>query len=57
MLNQQYVNALERALSYMEMEDGYLSSLKQAGSDFGIPYGDEMQKFVTWAETKLGIKE
>ena len=25
------------------------SALKQAASDLGIPYGDEMEAFVTWA--------
>ena len=29
------------------------SALKQAASDLGIPYGDEMGKFVAWAEARL----
>jgi len=54
-MSDQYQKALQRAFEYMEHEDGYLSSLKQAASDFGIPFGDEMGKFVRWAETQMGI--
>lgn len=29
------------------------SALKQCASDAGIPYGDDMLTFVTWAEQRL----
>ena len=31
------------------------SALKQAASDNGIPYGDEMEKFVLWAEKEMNL--
>ena len=49
-----YEQALADAVEiYLPFEDGYLSSLKQAAADHGIDYGDEMEKFVRWAEKKL----
>ena len=31
-------------------EIGWTSALKQCASDAGIPYGDEMQAFMEWAD-------
>ena len=31
------------------------SALKQAGSDYGIPYGDVMGDFVVWAEKEMRL--
>lgn len=43
------VEALNRAYGYMELDIEPTSALKQAASDLGLPYGDEMEAFVTWA--------
>ena len=51
----QYAKAFDLAVMYMQMEDGYLSSLKQGASDAGIPYGDDMAAFISWAEGQMGI--
>ena len=49
-----YKKALADAVEvYLPLEDGYLSSLKQAAADHGIAYGDEMEEFVRWAEGEL----
>lgn len=50
-----YHEALEIALDYMQNEDGYLSSLKQAWTDVGGAYGNGMEKFVRWAEKELFV--
>lgn len=34
---------------------GIRSALKEAGSRHGIAWGDDMLKFVTWAEKKIGL--
>lgn len=31
------------------------SALKEAGRCCGIAYGDDMQKFVEWAEKRMGL--
>jgi hypothetical protein len=49
-----YQKALEGARFYMD--EMYLeprSALKQSANDCGIPMGEEMVKFVAWAEKKL----
>ncbi len=52
----QYQRAFNRAVGMMEAcEVEPTSAFKQGGSDEGIPYGDEMEKFVTWANKKAGI--
>lgn len=54
-----YRSALADAVEMMEgSELEPTSALKQAGSDHGIPYGDDMGAFVTWARRQLfGNKE
>lgn len=53
----QYAVALSNARRMMDDCEGLepTSALKQAGSDAGIPYGDEMGAFVRWAYAQLGI--
>ena len=49
-----YEAALSDAIeNYLPFEDGYLSSLKEAAQVHGIPYGDEMERFVQCATKKL----
>lgn len=54
-----YRAALESAIESMNLADeqGYFleptSALKQAAHDYGIPYGDAMGAFTTWAREKL----
>lgn len=48
-----YHNAINDALLYMDGGCEPTSALKQAGSDYGIPYGSEMEKFVTFANKAL----
>lgn len=48
-----YDEAINVAYEYMEMGCEPRSALKQAGNDLGIPYGDEMEKFVAYAESKI----
>ena len=48
-----YEKALASAILLMDIGLEPTSSLKQAASDCGIPYGDEMGKFVEWARAKL----
>jgi hypothetical protein len=43
---QKYNKAIQQASEMMEMGIEPRSALRQAGSDVGIPYGDEMGKFV-----------
>jgi hypothetical protein len=31
------------------------SALKEAGAQHGIAYGDDMQKFVEWAQKRMGL--
>ena len=50
-MNERYQRALEYAQDYMGA--GYYSALKQGGADAGIPYGEEMEKFVRWADKEL----
>lgn len=52
-----YEPTLFRALQMLEMSDDLeiTSALKQAASDEGIPYGDEMKAFVEWANKEIGI--
>jgi hypothetical protein len=52
----QYNRALKSAQMMLEMSEIELSSaIKQAGSDEGIPYGDEMGEFHVWALKQLGL--
>ena len=48
-----YQNAINDALMYMDAGCEPTSALKQAGSDYGIPYGPEMGKFVAYANKVL----
>jgi hypothetical protein len=50
----EYERALERAEQYMDAGVEPTSALKQAASDFGIPYGHEMAEFVEWARREMG---
>ncbi len=51
-----YITALNMAKDMLEATDiEPRSALKQAASDAGIPYGDDMGRFVEWAEEELGI--
>ena len=50
-----YKQALEDAIVLMENDEEVTSSLKQAASDHGIPWGREMEKFVKWAYRQLRI--
>lgn len=50
-----YQEALENALSLMEADEEINSALKQAASNLGIPFGEEMGKFVEWAHQELGL--
>jgi len=53
-ITEQYLSALKEAIAMMETtEIEPRSALKQAASDNGIPYGDNMGQFVLWAETQL----
>lgn len=44
-LAQDMIAAADESGGFLEFN----SAFKQAGSDCGIPYGDEMTKFVRWA--------
>lgn len=50
-----YAAALRDAQDMLEQCDALepTSALKQAASDRGIPYGDEMGRFVAWASGRL----
>tara|TARA_Y100000310_G_C20111497_1_gene547324 strand:+ start:76 stop:258 length:183 start_codon:yes stop_codon:yes gene_type:complete len=52
---------LEEAMTMLEGFAGcgleLTSALKQAASDHGIPYGEEMGEFVAWAYKELGIND
>lgn len=50
-----YVNAFRDAMQMMEASEDLepRSALKQAASDHGIPFGEEMRKFVEWAEKRV----
>lgn len=51
-----YEAAMESVGTYLELEDMEpLSAIKQAGSDHGIAFGDEMDAFVTFALKRLGL--
>ncbi len=52
-----YAPAYDLAIAWLEAspELEIRSALKQAGSDAGIPYGDEMGKFVKYAEANMGV--
>lgn len=58
-----YLNALRNACAMLEVYAGYedtapmeiRSALKQCASDQGIPDGEPMGHFVTWAEHALGL--
>ena len=53
-MEQKYIKALQDALFYLETDEMEIKSvLKQAASDNGINYGEEMQKFVDWAYKKI----
>ena len=46
--------AYNMAMQMMEVSEiEPRSALKQAASDCGIAYGDDMEEFVLWAEKKL----
>lgn len=45
------LNAACDMLNHSEIEPR--SALKQCASDAGVPYGEEMGKFVKWAEHEL----
>lgn len=47
--------ALESAIEMLESEPDLEpnSALKQAGSDAGIPFGEEMRAFVEWARARI----
>ena len=48
-----YDEAITVASEYMAMGCEPRSALKQAGNDLGIPYGNEMEKFVAYAESVI----
>ena len=49
-----YTKSLAHAIAFMEScEVEPRSALKQCASDNGIEYGDDMQRFVDWAESEL----
>lgn len=52
---QTYERALNDAVLMMEVHEGLepRSALKQAASDCGIGWGDDMGAFVAWAEHEL----
>lgn len=52
---QTYRKALGMASDMMRIFDALepTSALKQAGSDCGIAYGDEMRDFVEWARKRM----
>jgi hypothetical protein len=53
-MRKKYEQALSDAEEMMEGSDlEPTSALKQAASDLGIPWGEEMGKFVKWAHRKL----
>lgn len=59
-MNTQYENALNMALQMMNdcgdgIDVGIFSALKEAGSQCGIAWGDDMQKFVQWAMKRMGL--
>jgi hypothetical protein len=47
-----YARALADAMPLLDAV-GQRSALKQAGADWGIPWGTPMGEFVTWAEAQL----
>tara|TARA_R110000823_G_scaffold304626_2_gene426333 strand:- start:243 stop:434 length:192 start_codon:yes stop_codon:yes gene_type:complete len=55
---QDYEQALHNAVDMINMSDeslGIRSAIKQCGSDVGIPWGDEMGRFVLWCEKEMGL--
>jgi hypothetical protein len=50
-----YQSSLQEAILMMESCEGLepTSALKQAASDRGIPEGEELGKFVRWANAQL----
>lgn len=51
--NQAYSMAIEMLNDLPDLE--IRSALKEAGSSYQIPWGDEMGKFVGWAERRMGL--
>jgi hypothetical protein len=56
-MNPTYQIALEQAIDMLnDLSDlEPTSALKEAANRNGIPWGSEMEKFVLWANAKLGI--
>lgn len=55
---QVYEEAYEMAQQMMQDcgdDLGIYSALKEAGAQHGIAYGDDMQRFVNWAEKRMGL--
>ena len=50
-MDTRYEIALEQAIELMDTGLEPTSALKQAGSQNGISFGDEMGKFVSWANS------
>lgn len=50
-----YQRALREAQAMMDAGCEPTSALKQAGSDVGIPYGEEMGQFIDWANEQMGF--
>lgn len=50
-----YRESLANAMELMDAGFEPRSALKQAASDHGIAFGDEMLAFVTWAERQLYV--
>jgi hypothetical protein len=54
---EQWNKAYDEAIMMLETYDGLeiRSALKQAGSDHGISWGDDMGAFVAYAEKRMGL--
>lgn len=52
-----YTPALSFAIQMLETNDNLeiRSALKEAGSQNGILWGDDMESFVLWAEDLIGV--
>lgn len=51
-----YQRALREAQAMMDAGCEPTSALKQAGSDAGIQYGEDMGRFVDWAHEQMGLE-
>lgn len=53
-MNEKYEAAYEMALILIGQGCEPTSALREAATNHGIPYGDEMEAFMMWAERRDG---